>query len=74
MMAHLLVVGNDMHPEYALGHGSHVRCLQFFFIDSVRMGNDGMDALALTLANSHGWSPQMTGMTSIEPRDGLMDR
>jgi hypothetical protein len=54
MTAHSLVVGNDMHPEYALGHGSHVRCLRIFFIDSVRMGNDGMDTLARTFLTVAG--------------------
>jgi hypothetical protein len=35
MTAHSLVVGNDMHPEYASVHCGYVHRLRFFFIDSV---------------------------------------
>jgi hypothetical protein len=61
-----------MRPEYASGHGGHVTCLRYFFAGSVRMGNDGVDALARTLAISR-WLPRTTGMTSIETRDGSTD-
>ena len=73
MTAHSLVVGNDMHPEYASVHCGYVHHLRFFFIDSVRMGNDGTDALVRTLADSRGWSPRITGMTSSDNDDDKID-
>jgi hypothetical protein len=73
MTAHSLVVGNDMHPEYASVHCGYVHRLRFFFIDSVLMVNDGTDALVRTLADSRGWSPRIMGMASSDHDDDKID-